>query len=124
MGAGLCVDGRLGPPGTSGALEDRGTGGGGRVGTRQGHGCEPEGQPKLKAMARAQWAVMRGEPLRGRLHVWGRIRKRRGSQPQQRTSCAAVVWGLRSLPEVAPSWVLEGLGGAGLKHPPEPFSMH
>lgn len=25
-------------------------------------------------------------------------------------SCAAVVWGLGSLPEVAPSWVLEGLG--------------
>lgn len=103
VGVGLCVDWRLRPPGMSGALADRGARGEGRAGTRWGRGHELEGQSKLKAMARAQSAGMRGEPLRRR------IRKTQRSRPRGDSALCCCGLGTGQ-----PSWGGPQLGPGGL----------
>lgn len=111
VGVGLCVDGRLRPPGMSGGLADRGTRGEGRAGTRWDSGHELEGQSKLKAMAR--------EPLRRR------IRKLQGSGPWGESALCCCGLGTGQ-----PSWGGPQLGPGGLlgvrrpQTPSRAFSMY
>lgn len=86
------------------------------AGSRWGHRQQPRGQSKMKAMARARSAGLKGEFLGGGGgNCWNQKGSERGGDPGpgERVPGAAVDRGLGSLPGEASGCLLAGLLGVG-----------